>query len=114
MFIKEAYDRRKKVNEGDQDILTTEQRIHKIGSIKNNKVNYDKDEQFFSKEDMQDRARKIKEEVQSFVDPVRFLGILGHTRFAQEGVEPQRGSSKKSTLGGNSREEVSEDSPRSV
>ncbi|CAD8142419.1 unnamed protein product [Paramecium pentaurelia] len=69
MFIKEAYERRQKQGEGEQEILSTEQKIHKIGSIKNNKVNYDKDEQFFSKEDIPQKALQIKQFIQTFVDP---------------------------------------------
>ena len=41
----------------------------KIGSIKNDKVNYDKEEQFFSKEDIPMHARTIKEEINQLVDP---------------------------------------------
>lgn len=40
-----------------------------MGSIKNDKLNYDRDEQFFSKEDIPSRARAIKEEVKNLIDP---------------------------------------------
>lgn len=41
----------------------------KIGSIRNDKINYDKEEQFFSKEDVPFHAKTIKEEIKQLVDP---------------------------------------------
>lgn len=41
----------------------------KIGSIRNDKINYDKEEQFFSKEDIPPQARTIKEEINTLIDP---------------------------------------------
>lgn len=40
-----------------------------MGSIKNDKLNYDRDEQFFSKDDVPHRARTIKESVKNLIDP---------------------------------------------
>lgn len=40
-----------------------------IGSIKNEKINYDREEQFFSKEDVPLHARQVKNEVKEFIDP---------------------------------------------
>lgn len=51
-------------------LLTTKvNRAPKIGSIRNDKINYDKEEQFFSKDDVPLHAKTIKEEVKHFVDP---------------------------------------------
>lgn len=44
-------------------------KIHKIGSIKNGRVNYDKDEQFFAGDDIPLRAKHIHDDVLQFVDP---------------------------------------------
>jgi hypothetical protein len=44
--------------------------MHKIGSIKNGKTNYDKDEQFFSPDDLPIHARTAKNEVKVLIDPV--------------------------------------------
>jgi len=41
----------------------------KIGSVKNDKINYDKEEQFFSKDDIPLYARTIKEEINNLIDP---------------------------------------------
>ena len=41
----------------------------KVGSIRNDKINYDREEQFFSKEDIPAKAKTIKEEVRHFIDP---------------------------------------------
>lgn len=41
----------------------------KIGSVKNDKLNYDKEEQFFSKDDIPIHARTIKEEINQLIDP---------------------------------------------
>lgn len=41
----------------------------KIGSIRNDKINYDKEEQFFSKDDIPLAARTIKEEINTLIDP---------------------------------------------
>jgi len=41
----------------------------KIGSIRNDKLNYDKEEQFFSKDDIPLPARTIKEEINQLIDP---------------------------------------------
>lgn len=40
-----------------------------IGSIRNEKVNYDREEQFFSKEDVPTHVREIKNQVKDFIDP---------------------------------------------
>jgi hypothetical protein len=36
-------------------------RAPKVGSIRNDKINYDREEQFFSKEDIPAKAKTIKE-----------------------------------------------------
>lgn len=41
----------------------------KIGSVKNDKLNYDKEEQFFSKDDIPIYVRTIKEEINQLIDP---------------------------------------------
>jgi hypothetical protein len=41
----------------------------KIGSVRNDKINYDKEEQFFSKDDIPLNARTIKEEINQLIDP---------------------------------------------
>jgi hypothetical protein len=41
----------------------------KIGSVRNDKINYDKEEQFFSKDDIPLHARTIKEEINQLIDP---------------------------------------------
>ena len=41
----------------------------KIGSIRNDKINYDKEEQFFTKDDIPLHARSIKEEINHLIDP---------------------------------------------
>ncbi|KRX03765.1 hypothetical protein PPERSA_04273 [Pseudocohnilembus persalinus] len=43
--------------------------MHKIGSIKNNKVNYHIDEQFFSNEDIPLKALDAKKTIQQKIDP---------------------------------------------
>lgn len=43
--------------------------MHKIGSIKNNKVNYHIDEQFFSNEDIPLKALEAKKTIQQKIDP---------------------------------------------
>ena len=62
MIIKEAYEKRLKKEE--EEILNLlnikKQKAPKIGSIKNDKVNYDREEQFFSKEDIPVYARTVK------------------------------------------------------
>ena len=40
-----------------------------IGSVKNDKINYDREEQFFSKEDVPCKAREVKDVVKNFIDP---------------------------------------------
>lgn len=40
-----------------------------MGSIKNDKMNYDRDEQFFSKDDVPPKARTIKDSVKNLIDP---------------------------------------------
>ena len=40
-----------------------------IGSVRNDKTNYDKEEQFFSKDDVPLHARTIKEEINQLIDP---------------------------------------------
>lgn len=42
--------------------------------MKNDKINYDQEEQFFSKEDIPQAARTIKESIREFVDP-DYLGL---------------------------------------
>jgi hypothetical protein len=42
-------------------LATKKSRQPKIGSVRNDKINYDKDEQFFSKEDIPQQAKTIKE-----------------------------------------------------
>ena len=50
-------------------LATKKSRQPKIGSVRNDKINYDKDEQFFSKEDIPQQAKTIKEEIKNLVDP---------------------------------------------
>jgi hypothetical protein len=50
-------------------LATKKSRSPRIGSIRNDKINYDKDEQFFSKDDIPANAKTIKEEVKNLVDP---------------------------------------------
>ena len=93
MFIKEAYERRLKLekrhdNEGEI-LQQSNAKIHKIGSIKNGKSNYDKDEQFFSPDDMPFPARLAKEEVKLLIDPVSipnfyFITLLIRTFWVSE------------------------------
>jgi len=46
----------------------------KIGSAKNTRINYDKDEHFFSKDDVPSKAQTIVAQVKDEVDP-DFLGL---------------------------------------
>lgn len=50
-------------------LVTKKSKAPKIGSIRNDKVNYDKEEQFFSKEDIPQQAKTIKEEIKQLIDP---------------------------------------------
>ena len=50
-------------------LATKKNKQPKIGSVRNDKINYDQDEQFFSKEDIPAYAKTIKEEVKHLVDP---------------------------------------------
>lgn len=45
--------------------------MHKIGSFKNQKgkLNYDRDEQFFSQDDIPDKAKEAKAYIQKVTDP---------------------------------------------
>ena len=49
--------------------VNAKSRPPKIGSIRNDKINYDKEEQFFSREDIPLHARSIKEEINHLIDP---------------------------------------------
>lgn len=55
-------------------MLTKKGITSKIGSINNNKVNYDREQQFFSKDDVPAHARTLKQEIKDFIDP-DFLGL---------------------------------------
>ena len=48
MFIKEVYNKKTKEFAEDNVIKST----YQIGSIKNNKIDFDQDEQFFSNDDI--------------------------------------------------------------
>ena len=63
MFVKEAYEKRLRREEDDLNSMMElkKNKPPKIGSVKNDKLNYDKDEQFFSKEDIPAHARSIKQ-----------------------------------------------------
>ncbi len=50
-------------------LVTKKSRPPKIGSIRNDKINYDKEEQFFSKDDIPNYAKTMKEEIKQFIDP---------------------------------------------
>lgn len=52
-----------------QSKLGGRQKIHKIGSIKNTRRNYDKDEQFFSSDDVPIKAKKAHDQIVEFIDP---------------------------------------------
>jgi len=49
--------------------LKLKPKIHKIGSIKNNRLNYDKDEQFFAGDDIPIKSKQIHDEIREFVNP---------------------------------------------
>lgn len=57
----------------DEDIskyqIGTKTKQPKIGSIRNDKVNYEKEEQFFSKDDIPGHVKTIKEEINHLIDP---------------------------------------------
>ena len=44
-------------------------KMHKIGSIRNERMNFEKDEYFFSSDDVPLKARKINQEIREFIDP---------------------------------------------
>ena len=46
----------------------------KIGSVRNDKIDYEREEQFFSKEDVPDYARTAKDEIRNLIDP-DYLGL---------------------------------------
>ena len=71
MFIKNVQENRLREKKNEDDIINNvfKLKMHKMGSIKNGKVNYDRDEQFFSMEDVPLENLEKKEEILQFVDP---------------------------------------------
>ncbi|EGR30381.1 hypothetical protein IMG5_133480 [Ichthyophthirius multifiliis] len=67
----EAYQRRLQKEEQQQNegIQQEKHKMHKIGSIKNNKVNFDRDEQFFAQEDIPIQAIEKKIKIKEFINP---------------------------------------------
>jgi hypothetical protein len=49
-------------------------KLHQIGSKKNTRINYDRDEHFFSSDDVPPNAKKVHDEVKDFIDP-DYLGL---------------------------------------
>ncbi|KAL4468592.1 hypothetical protein ABPG74_005095 [Tetrahymena malaccensis] len=70
MFIKEAFERRlKKEQQLENEGLNQEKhKLHKIGSVRNGKINFDRDEQFFSQDDIPQKAMEIKKQIKNFID----------------------------------------------
>ena len=85
MFIKSAYQNRvnkevRKKLKGNQVFNQAEEiqkyrlqkkaaRLHQIGSIKNNKINYDRDEHFFAIDDIPPNAKTAHDFIKDFIDP---------------------------------------------
>lgn len=64
---------KKSVNERRTKVKTAGQRV-KMGSIKDRKMNYEKDEYFFSKEDMPEKAREARKFYAQFMES-DYLGL---------------------------------------
>lgn len=70
MFIQNAYERRmREMEEEGEESKKKNKSNYKIGSLKNGRINYDKDEQYFSKADMKEGVAAKVKEIHTFVDP---------------------------------------------
>ena len=71
MFIQKAYESRIK-KEHDDEILPTlvpKHEFNPIGSIRNHRINYDRDEEFFAIDDIPPHKKAIHDEIKEIVDP---------------------------------------------
>ena len=50
-------------------LATKKNKQPRIGSIRNDKIDYDKDQQFFSKEDIPNEVKTIKDDIKNLIDP---------------------------------------------
>lgn len=69
MFISNAYEQRLKEENELLDDKKQFRKAQKIGSIKNGRINYDKDEQFFNPADTDQNVRTIVRWVKELIDP---------------------------------------------